>query len=137
MSFVEWWHSNGNQIPMTKQFAREAWYARDAEVAAVEREMVALREPGPCGKHPLACYHKHSDSCYGKVSETEGTGEYLRCGLVAGCGACVEQASLQSRIDEARKLAPKWRKDAETSSIGIYLHECADEIEAVLDRKES
>jgi hypothetical protein len=28
--------------------------------------------------------HEHTDACYGKVPETEGKGEYLRCGLVAG-----------------------------------------------------
>lgn len=28
--------------------------------------------------------HIHVDSCYGKIPETEGKGEYLRCGKVAG-----------------------------------------------------
>jgi hypothetical protein len=28
--------------------------------------------------------HQHTNDCYGKVPETEGKGEYLRCGKVAG-----------------------------------------------------
>jgi hypothetical protein len=41
--------------------------------------------------------HVHTDQCYGKVPETEGNGEYLRCGLVAGMPAEDEVATLEEK----------------------------------------
>lgn len=56
-------------------------------IERLEAEIAALKEKMACG-HVKACFHYHMDACYGEVPETEGTGEYLRCGLVAGCTAC-------------------------------------------------
>lgn len=36
--------------------------------------------------------HKHTAACYSRVPETEGTGEYLNCGLVAGAEAAPQEA---------------------------------------------
>jgi hypothetical protein len=71
----------------------------------LQKELAELRSPGPCGKHPKMFYHTHTDSCYGKIPETEGTGEYLRCRLVAGCTLCAELASAEACIEAAAKLA--------------------------------
>lgn len=48
-----------------------------------------------------------------------------------------ENAALQSIIDEARKLAAKWRRENPTMGAPGVTHlvlPCADELEAVLDR---
>jgi hypothetical protein len=77
-----------------------------------------LRSPGPCGRHPKMFYHTHTDSCYGKIPETEGTGDYLRCGLVAGCTLCAELASAQCHPAACRD-EELWRKEIASAEARI------------------
>ena len=58
------------------------WQAHFAHVLSLYVDVPAA----PQSDHP-AQGHIHSDVCYGKVPETEGTGEYLRCGKTTGDGA--------------------------------------------------
>jgi hypothetical protein len=94
----------------------------------LQKELAELRSPGPCGKHPKMFYHTHTDSCYGKIPETEGTGEYLRCRLVAGCTLCAELASAEARIEAAVNVIDGlWRQRISKPNInGCLCDSCRD-----------
>lgn len=76
-------------------YYRALWVRGMAEIAKAEAAM-RMMEPGPCGKHPLACYIK-------ATLLTPPTGLYQEGGLYcAVCNAITGQAALQDAIADAR-----------------------------------
>lgn len=73
--------------------------SRDAEIADLQRQLAEneKRFRDNYVKIMHAIPHVHTDSCYSKVPETEGTGEYLSCGLIAGAGAALD-AYVQEKV---------------------------------------
>lgn len=114
---------------------------RDERITQLIEEGVALREPGPCGKHPLACWKQ--------IRSLTIPGESLNA-KNGRCSACAEQASLQSRIDEARKVVAGYLEHAYALDPNVLanpimmekyrglkntLNKVVEELLAVLDRK--
>lgn len=56
--------------------------------------------------------HKHTDACWGKIPETEGDGEYLRCGKVSGMGEA-QPDPRTANIPDVRKIWEECQGEAQ------------------------
>lgn len=96
--------------------------SRDAEVAE-------LRAPGPCGKHPKACWVERAELTVDELYELEANhpplightgrphGKEEECPsscpcrrAKAHCSVCADISDLRSKIEAARALVVKWKR---------------------------
>jgi hypothetical protein len=136
MTFEEWERENFPDLKLAWIAAMQAgkdWEYRhhhdpeheccvecqEERIRIQDAERERLTAPGPCGKHPAMFYHKHADSCFSKVPETEGNGSYLRCQTMPGCTLCAEISKVESERDNRLQTCAKFVERLEADNAAL------------------
>ncbi len=130
LTFEEWWEQDGQKYYGLKDLAACAWRTRDAEIAAVEREMEELRAPGPCGKHPLVCYDYSKCHHCCQFQETNGKMPHDCTPVCTACEALAasEAAAYREAANEVRQY--RLTDKASSSELGKDINDFMESLQA-------
>jgi len=84
-------------MKLTAEESRKNIQLLTGEINRLEREIVRLKQPGPCGKHPAACLEVRID----KVAQTLD-GNLIKAKVCSACES--ERAAVKRKLEEAANM---------------------------------